>query len=195
MSHRRSHLVSSPHPTYNPARSQGRPTRAVGPGRQGDTHARNRTDMARLRGNVKWFDTEKGWGFIKLEDGDEVFVHHSDIQGEGFRSLKDGAEVELEVERADRGPRARNVVSIGTEARSPDSGTPETQAPRRTAGGGRGDRSRGRSRERSASSGRKSESGPAVGRDVSGSAGSGSGFRTLDEQVRDRLAPRFRFDS
>ena len=79
--------------------------------------------MARLRGNVKWFDTEKGWGFIRLEDGNEVFVHHSDIQGDGFRSLKDGAEVELEVEQADRGPRARNVIALGAGAPGPEAGS------------------------------------------------------------------------
>ncbi len=65
--------------------------------------------MTRRHGTVKWFDTEKGWGFIRLDDGEEVFVHHSDIRVEGFRSLKDGAAVELEVEHMDRGPRARNV--------------------------------------------------------------------------------------
>ena len=151
--------------------------------------------MARLRGNVKWFDTEKGWGFIRLEDGDEVFVHHSDIQGEGFRSLKDGAEVELEVEHADRGPRARNVVALGAGAASPEAGSSVPEGSRRPGEGGRSDRSRDRGRERRTNSGREVRSGPGVARDSGATAGTGSGLRTLDDQVRDRLAPRFRFDA
>lgn len=151
--------------------------------------------MARLRGNVKWFDTEKGWGFIRLEDGEEVFVHHSDIQGEGFRSLKDGAEVELEVERADRGPRARKVVAIGAESQGPEARSSASQDSRRTAGGGRGNRSRGRGRERRADSGHAADSPPSAEQDAGGPVGSGSGLGTLDEQVRDRLAPRFRFEA
>lgn len=152
--------------------------------------------MARLRGNVKWFDTEKGWGFIRLEDGEEVFVHHSDIQGEGFRSLKDGAEVELEVERADRGPRARKVIAIGAEAPGPDPRSSAPQDSRRAAGSGRSNRSRGgRSRERRTNSGHAADSRPAAPQDAGGPTGTGSGLRTLEEQVRDRLAPRFRFEA
>ena len=151
--------------------------------------------MARLRGNVKWFDTEKGWGFIRLEDGDEVFVHHSDIQGEGFRSLKDGAEVELEVERADRGPRARNVIALGAGTASPEAGSSGPLDNRRSGGRGRGDRGRGGSRERRANSRQKANSGTASARGAEDTAATGSGLRTLDEQVRDRLAPRFRFDA
>jgi CspA family cold shock protein len=155
--------------------------------------------MARQRGNVKWFDTEKGWGFIRVEDGEEVFVHHSDIQSEGFRSLEDGAEVELEVERADRGPRARNVVSIGSD------GTPVSKA-----GAGAAERSAADPARESSTAGRKGDS-SRRGRDRTPSRGrsrataersesradrgeAGSALPTLDEQVRSRLAPRFRFD-
>lgn len=151
--------------------------------------------MARLRGNVKWFDTEKGWGFIRLEDGDEVFVHHSDIQGEGFRSLKDGAEVELEVERADRGPRARNVVALGAGAAAAEAGSSGPEGSRRSGGGARSDRNSDRGRGRRTGSGQKVQSGRAVAQDSGEPAATASGLRTLDEQVRDRLAPRFRFDA
>ncbi|MFN2364516.1 MAG: cold-shock protein [Halarsenatibacteraceae bacterium] len=63
-------------------------------------------------GTVKWFDNQKGFGFIERESGDDVFVHFSAIQGEGFKSLEDGQEVEFEVVEGDRGPQAENVVAI-----------------------------------------------------------------------------------
>ena len=157
--------------------------------------------MARERGNVKWFDTEKGWGFIRLEGGEEVFVHHSDIQSEGFRSLKDGAEVELEIERADRGPRARNVVPIGADG-MPVSKARDRSSERSSAGGtrsGSGERrARRGGRERGggnpdASNG-ATRSGSVSTSSRAGRSGSGNGLQTLDEQVRTRLAPRFRFD-
>ena len=59
-------------------------------------------------GKVKWFNDAKGYGFIDTADGD-VFVHHSAIQGEGFKSLKEGQEVELEVTQGPKGPQAANV--------------------------------------------------------------------------------------
>ncbi len=64
-----------------------------------------------IKGTVKWFNDSKGFGFIETEDGD-VFVHHSAIQGEGFRSLREGQEVELEVGQGDKGPRATRVVPL-----------------------------------------------------------------------------------
>lgn len=63
-------------------------------------------------GTVKWFDGKKGFGFIEREDDDDVFVHYSAIQDEGFKSLEEGQEVEFEVVEADRGPQAENVVVI-----------------------------------------------------------------------------------
>ena len=62
-----------------------------------------------MRGRVKWFSDEKGFGFIEQEGGKDVFVHHSAIAMDGFRSISEGQEVEFEVEQSDRGPRAKNV--------------------------------------------------------------------------------------
>lgn len=61
-----------------------------------------------IKGKVKWFNDGKGFGFIETEDGD-VFVHHSAIEGQGYRSLREGQEVELEVAQGDKGPRAVKV--------------------------------------------------------------------------------------
>ncbi|KOS26496.1 cold-shock protein [Bacillus anthracis] len=60
-------------------------------------------------GKVKWFNTEKGFGFIEVEGGDDVFVHFSAIQGDGFKSLEEGQEVTFEIEEGNRGPQATNV--------------------------------------------------------------------------------------
>ncbi|HZW68329.1 MAG TPA: cold-shock protein [Pseudogracilibacillus sp.] len=65
-----------------------------------------------MTGKVKWFNSEKGFGFIEREDGDDVFVHFSAIQAEGFKTLEEGQEVEFEIVDGDRGPQAANVVSL-----------------------------------------------------------------------------------
>ncbi len=62
-----------------------------------------------MRGKVKWFSAEKGYGFIEREDGGDVFVHFSAIQEEGFKSLTEGQEVEFEIVDGARGPQAANV--------------------------------------------------------------------------------------
>ncbi|MCR6109376.1 cold-shock protein CspD [Salipaludibacillus agaradhaerens] len=65
-----------------------------------------------MTGKVKWFNSEKGFGFIEREDGDDVFVHFSAIQDEGFKTLEEGQEVEFEIVEGNRGPQASNVVKL-----------------------------------------------------------------------------------
>lgn len=64
------------------------------------------------QGTVKWFNDQKGFGFISATDGKDYFVHHSSILGKGFKSLKEGAKVQFEIENTDRGPRAVQVAVI-----------------------------------------------------------------------------------
>ncbi len=64
-------------------------------------------------GTVKWFNDDKGFGFISPEDGSkDLFVHHSEIQGSGFRSLSEGAKVSYEAQAGDKGPKAVNVTAL-----------------------------------------------------------------------------------
>ncbi|NOR65157.1 MAG: cold-shock protein [Candidatus Scalindua sp.] len=64
------------------------------------------------RGTVKWFDLKKGFGFIQQEDGSEVFVHYSNISGNGFKVLEDGESVEFEVIEDNKGLQAQNVMRV-----------------------------------------------------------------------------------
>ncbi len=64
------------------------------------------------RGKVKWFNSAKGYGFIQWEDGKDVFVHFSAIQGDGYRSLEEGQEVEFEIADSPKGPQAEKVVKV-----------------------------------------------------------------------------------
>ena len=63
-------------------------------------------------GKVKWFNNTKGFGFITAEDGTDVFVHHGDIQSEGFKSLDEGEEVTFEITQGPKGPKALNVCKV-----------------------------------------------------------------------------------
>ncbi|ANA79771.1 cold-shock DNA-binding domain protein [Paenibacillus vortex V453] len=65
-----------------------------------------------MQGKVKWFNAEKGYGFIETEDGGDVFVHFSAIQSEGFKTLEEGQSVEFEIVEGARGPQAANVIKI-----------------------------------------------------------------------------------
>ncbi|MFJ7826376.1 cold-shock DNA-binding protein family [Psychrobacillus sp. OK028] len=62
------------------------------------------------QGKVKWFNNEKGYGFIEYNDGEDVFVHFTGIQGEGFRALDEGQQVTFEIVEGNRGPQAANVI-------------------------------------------------------------------------------------
>lgn len=64
------------------------------------------------RGTVKWFSDQKGFGFIGREGADDVFVHHSAIEGDGFKTLDEGAEVEFDVVDGEKGPAAQNVKKL-----------------------------------------------------------------------------------
>ncbi len=63
-------------------------------------------------GKVKWFNNRKGYGFIEIDSGQDVFVHHTAIQSDGFRTLDKGEEVEFELVDMGRGPQARNVMKV-----------------------------------------------------------------------------------
>ncbi|HOA17905.1 MAG TPA: cold shock domain-containing protein [Fervidobacterium sp.] len=65
-----------------------------------------------MKGTVKWFDAKKGYGFITKEDGEDIFVHYSAIQIDGFKTLKEGDKVEFEVQNGSKGPQAANVKLV-----------------------------------------------------------------------------------
>ena len=91
--------------------------------------------MARENGTVKWFAQDKGYGFIRRNSGPDVFVHHSAIQGSGFKSLNEGEEVEFEVVEEDRGLKAVNVTRLNPPAEGESAGG---SYGRGSAGGGYG---------------------------------------------------------
>ena len=69
-------------------------------------------DIEMPQGKVKWFNNAKGYGFIVQDEGPEVFVHYSAIQGDGYKALAEGEEVTFEISDSDKGPQATNVVKV-----------------------------------------------------------------------------------
>jgi len=69
-------------------------------------------EVTNMTGKVKWFNSEKGYGFITTDEGNDIFAHYSQIQKEGFKSLEEGERVEFEVVDGDKGPQASNIVAI-----------------------------------------------------------------------------------
>lgn len=69
-------------------------------------------DFRMPSGTVKWFNDSKGYGFISSDTGEDVFVHHTAIQGEGFKTLAEGDKVEFEIVKGDKGDKAENVVKV-----------------------------------------------------------------------------------
>ena len=67
-----------------------------------------------MRGKVKWFNIDKGYGFIEYKDGEDIFIHYSSIMSEGYKTLVEGQYVEFELVRTDKGLQAKNVVEIKT---------------------------------------------------------------------------------
>jgi CspA family cold shock protein len=65
----------------------------------------------RVVGTVKWFNDDKGFGFVEREGGPDVFVHHTAVQMEGFKSLKEGQKVSMEITQGEKGPQAENVIA------------------------------------------------------------------------------------
>ena len=77
-----------------------------------DGTVRRRTTLAQYRGTVKWFNNAKGYGFLGREGGADVFVHYSSIQNDGYKSLKEGDEVEFDIIEGTKGPQADQVVRL-----------------------------------------------------------------------------------
>ena len=69
-------------------------------------------EVTNMTGKVKWFNSEKGYGFITTDEGNDIFAHYSQIQKDGFKSLEEGERVQFDVVDGDKGPQAANIESI-----------------------------------------------------------------------------------
>ena len=78
--------------------------------------------MDRIQGKVKWFNNRKGYGFVGRDDGDDVFVHYSAIDGDGFKTLQEGDLIEFEVVQGQKGPQADKVTKVSDVGDSGDGG-------------------------------------------------------------------------
>jgi len=85
---------------------------ALGPRPRGGRSIRKQEKVKMAQGTVKWFNGDKGYGFIEVGDGPDVFVHFSAITGGGYRSLEEGQKVEFDVTQGQKGPQAENVKVI-----------------------------------------------------------------------------------
>ena len=140
--------------------------------------------MAREKGIVKWFSTDKGYGFIRRESGDEIFVHHTDIEVDGYAALKNGETVEFDVFESDRGPKARNLVPLDADGTRP--------APRAKASEGGSKGASGSSRRSRGGSGRGSrERQPSARAEPDLMPAPAEGKKTLAQLLRERLGKRF----
>jgi CspA family cold shock protein len=136
--------------------------------------------MKREQGVVKWFSTEKGYGFIRRESGEEVFVHHTDIDVDGYASLRNGESVEFEIFNSDRGPKARKLVSLERPEEAQTSGAAGSDGPAKRSGSkGRGP-TPGEARTDAAATPSRSRGGAQRG-----------GLRPLADQLREALGGRF----
>lgn len=134
--------------------------------------------MSRESGRVKWFSSEKGYGFIEREGAEDVFVHHSQISMEGFRTLEAGERVEFDVVSGDRGPKAQNVHRVDAES----------------VGAGKAGAARDRSSSNGAMDGGRGGEGRAGEEDAAGPGATGVGEQgslPLVEQIRRKLGGRF----
>lgn len=127
------------------------------------------------QGVVKWFSTEKGYGFIEREGEEDVFVHRSEIEISGANALEAGQRVEFALESTPRGPRASHVVEIGSEGERARRAEPSEPAAA----------SRGPEEMASEPTGDEPTAVPRAGDDE------GEVLRTLDEQLQRKLSPRF----
>lgn len=127
--------------------------------------------MSRESGQVKWFSSEKGYGFIERDGAEDVFVHHSQISMEGFRTLDAGERVEFDIVAGDRGPKAQNVHRLDAgDAGSASTGGESDRASSNGDGGVRG--------------------GSGIGDSSAGGVGD-QGSLPLVEQIRRKLGGRF----